>query len=144
MIPSMIGVLLGLVILAIIQSARKGPPNIFDAAHKKNIVKFRKYMNDGKTDLNAGDYKGMTALMYAIVSFNDSQLVREIIDLGAQVNIADKMGNSALHYAVINNNSEIVKILLNKGILKDHKNSEGKTAQDIAKANSFEVADLLY
>lgn len=144
LIAALIGVLIGFLILAISYRVKKKPKNIFDAAREKELTLFKKYMQTQKNLLNAGDYMGLTPLMLAIINFNDVNLIRELIEAGAGVNYVDKKGNSALHYAVLNNNPDVVKVLINKGINKSHNNSEGKSALDIAKEKGLEVADLLY
>ena len=57
------------------------------------------------------DY-GLTALHQAIVLGHDT-IVSKMIDLGANVNLSDFLGNTSYHYAVIEKNYSILNYLLN-------------------------------
>ena len=60
--------------------------------------------------------------------------------LGSMINEQDKLGNTALHYAVLREAGHAIddmcKLLLAKGADTSIKNNEGKTAKDLAVANS--------
>jgi len=71
-----------------------------------------------------------TPVIYAI-SANRLDVVRLLINLGADINARDQFQRTALHYAVASNRSAIVQLLIqNKAILVA--DAEGKTPLDLA------------
>ena len=54
-------------------------------------------------------------LIQAIINKKDLSIIEEIIVRGADVNYADKDGETVLHLACQNGHSEIVKILIDRG-----------------------------
>ncbi len=63
---------------------------------------------------------------------------------GADVNLADEAGYTALHAAAENNHVEIVRLLLEHGADRTAKVETGETALDYARANGYnEVIRLL-
>lgn len=53
-------------------------------------------------------------------------LSSSLLNLGAYVNTADLEGWTALHWAAINNNAEIIKLLLNKQANKNITDNKGR------------------
>jgi ankyrin repeat protein len=66
-----------------------------------------------------------------------------LLDNGADVNLKDNSGDTALHYAVDVCDPDKVKFLLGKKIDVNAKNKNGETALDIAKKNGFNVCITL-
>ena len=61
---------------------------------------------------------------------------------GAEVNVKDNFGMTALHYAAENGHLEVVKYLLEKGGAEVNvKTNDGKTALDLAR--NSEIRDVL-
>ena len=89
-------------------------------------------------DLNHANRFGITALMYACTRNFDGMETLQIalLEGGADVSPADQNGDTALHYAVRNDNKTGAKVLcdmlLEFGANADSVNNEGKTALDIA------------
>ena len=55
----------------------------------------------------------------------------------SRVSSCKHQGNTALHYAAINNNIELARLLLEKGADPEIKNNEGHSVIDLAKKNNF-------
>lgn len=72
-----------------------------------------------------------TPLMACVVK-GDSVLARLLLQKGANPNLTDSKGTTALIYAVEFQNIETVQLLLKYNADKTHKNNEGKTAFEFA------------
>ena len=69
-----------------------------------------------EVDINAQDLIGRTPLHYAVInSASDTKIVELLLRHGAQLNILDKTGHSALHVAALYEQSECVEALIWKG-----------------------------
>jgi protein-tyrosine phosphatase len=90
--------------------------------------------------IDAVDHTGTTALMYASLVGNIS-LVQALIDSGSSVNLTqNETGNTSLHFAVMNDYTEVANILLKKGALSIP-NIDGQVPLD--KATSNPMKELL-
>jgi ankyrin repeat protein len=94
-----------------------------------------------KENINSQDERGQTVLMRVAASGNTA-MVKVLISKGADVNLTDKEGNTALIRAVFNDhrknlfsssvgdNTEVVRVLVDSGADIGVKNNKGKTALD--------------
>ena len=80
-------------------------------------------------NLQAND--GITTLMIASRE-GKSEIVKTLLEKGAQVNMQDTYGLTALSFASQMGRTEIVKLLLDKGADPNLKSNEVKTAYDYA------------
>ncbi len=78
-------------------------------------------------DVNDGNKEGMTALMFAAGN-NSPEMVRALLNVGADANLKDKQGMTALMFAVGNNLPEAVQALLDAGADANAKDKQDKTA----------------
>lgn len=93
--------------------------------------------------INMRNDVGWTALMLATVQ-QRIDVVQELLDLGADCNRSENDGWTALHFAAAANAEEIVALLLRFNVNPHLRNSQNKTAKDIAKDNHFlGVIDLI-
>lgn len=83
-----------------------------------------------------------TPLIYA-VNNNSLRTVKELIDLGAEINAVDMDGNNSLHYAVVNNNEEIAQFLLDSGINSSQRSVEGLTPVALARSLGSRIYNFL-
>ncbi len=86
-------------------------------------------------DANSVNNKGWPALSIAADRKPDSETIAIatlLLEAGADVNKGDADGNYPIINAVRNNNSELVKLFLEKGANLDLKNSKGETPLSIA------------
>ena len=90
---------------------------------------------DGGADPNAANNLGTTALMGAAQYNEDKGTVKELLDAGAAVNAKNHHGNTALIFAAMQNTSEVVRLLCERGAEAGIMNNDGKTAYDYACEN---------
>jgi len=78
-----------------------------------NIVKL---LLDNGIDVNSQDYNNeITALTYAI-NINDKNIAKILLNYGANPNIQDFMGNTPIHYIILEENFEILFEILKSDI----------------------------
>ena len=87
-----------------------------------NYILKRKINIDNQDDLN-----GLTALHQIIIK-NNLDIVRLLINNGANINIQDFYGNTCLHYAISEKNIEIIKLILKYNTIYNITNIDGNTA----------------
>jgi len=82
------------------------------------------------------DDKGIPASMYTL-ALNNSKLLEQLLELGADPRVVDKRGNNLLHYASGYGRAEFLPFLLDKGLndLLDQTNEDGQTPLDVARLN---------
>ncbi len=83
------------------------------------------------TDINIQDNEGRTALSYAVEK--EKVTVNQLLDKGADINIADEKGNLPLHYAAMAGHDDCFHILLSKyHVSIDVKGMNDRTALSFA------------
>lgn len=95
--------------------------------------------------INTPNQIGQTPLHWLSNTPNDtSDLIRSLINRGADINIKDKKMNTPLHLAVTNNNFTVTKLLLDSDAYVNAFDKDGSTALHIACKNGYEsIAQLL-
>ena len=89
---------------------------------------------DNTLNVDARDNRGMTALMYAVklsATKNTLPSIKKLLIAGADVNLANKYGNTALMEACWESNESIIQLLLENGGNLLIKNNRGKSALDL-------------
>lgn len=86
-------------------------PNLIEAVKKGNLEDVKSALNSPETNVNALDKYGETALMHAVES-GRTDLVKLLIDKGADPHIIAWNDNTALREAVKGGHKEIIKLLL--------------------------------
>tara|TARA_Y100001937_G_scaffold128452_3_gene205078 strand:+ start:341482 stop:341688 length:207 start_codon:yes stop_codon:yes gene_type:complete len=66
--------------------------------------------------------------------------VKQLVKLGAKLNLQDEEGETVLHEAIEENRVEIARFLVKSGARANLKDKLGKTAQDLARAKNIEKA----
>jgi ankyrin repeat protein len=70
-------------------------------------------------------------------------VIRVLIDKGANVNAINTAGMTAMHYAVQRGSDRIVEFLASKGARFDVKNKQGKTAAELARGKTAALVSKL-
>ena len=84
---------------------------------------------------------GKTALIQAVRSHRDSGIINDLINAGADLNVADTDGRTALMYAAaMSNNPAIVETLVTEGANINQRDKYGWTALDLARKNNSNPA----
>lgn len=105
----------------------RGTPPLTLATYLGNL-EVGKWLIEAGADLEAKDAAG-TALMG--VSFKgNTEIVKYLIDAGADVNATNEQGTSALIFAAMFNQGEVIDLLLENGADNQLKDGQGLTAAD--------------
>ncbi len=84
-----------------------------------------------------------TPLMAAVYR-NNNDIAKMLLDSGADVNITDAKGTTALHYAIKFKNADLIKVLVNNGADINLKDNKGLSPLDYAKIdNNKNIVELL-
>ncbi len=107
------------------------------------LIEFALENKSGIEDINEQDDYGSTYLIFAS-QLGNFDVIKTLIEHGADVNIVNGYKNTALMHAVEKNNADIVQLLLENKADMEVKNRNGYTALMIAiEKSSYESAQLL-
>lgn len=112
------------------------------------------FLLNGGSDLNGVDKSGRTPLLHAVVQYmseaggviSHPEVVKLLLDRGADVKLRDNEGNTALLLAieVRNESPDIVRLLLGHGVEINAQNSKGESALMVAaERRESEMVQLL-
>lgn len=94
-------------------------------------------------DINAVQADGMSALYWAVYH-DQADIVRLLLDSGADTSLANRYGMTPLLQAAINANSEVISLLLDAGANPNAATLQGETAlMNIAKAGNLQGVQAL-
>ena len=85
---------------------------LIEAVENNNIDKLKEFINN-KVDINYQTEKGDTALILASY-YGNIEIVKLLIKAGANKDITDRWGFTAIDYAIDKNYKQIIKLLKNK------------------------------
>ncbi len=130
-----------------LDDASKTPMHAASKTHNSEIIKI---LAKHGFDPNAQTYSGKTPLFEACTLPYDRyynkkyiQAIKTLIDNGADINIADKDGETPLHLA-ISSDEEFAQILLENGAKVNTKDVNGQTAFHLAcKKSTYQLVKLL-
>jgi hypothetical protein len=81
--------------------------------------------------------RGTTPLMY-VIRYGMTNIVRLLLDIGAETDLQDQYGKTALMWASIDGHTDIVKLLLDKGVKPNIQERYGFTALMYASESGHE------
>jgi len=96
-----------------------------------------------KTDVNAAQVDGMTALHWAVRQ-NDVEMVQSLLKAGAKADSATRYGVTPIYIASLNGNAAMIDVLLRAGVDANSANPGGETAlMTAARTGSMDAVRLL-
>ncbi|KAK2703331.1 acyl-CoA-binding domain-containing protein 6-like [Artemia franciscana] len=113
--------------------------NIFDFCKENNLAALKEALS--VVDVNVTDESGLSLIHWAS-DRNSIEVLRFLLERGADVDKRDEDGQSPLHYAALCDNVECLKILLEFGADVNVKDSEGLTPRAVA-SERIKMATLL-
>ena len=100
---------------------------------KDDIEKFRKLLKKRRTDVNLHGTNGNRPLHIAAGKWKKYNLIPELIQKGALVDIRNIYQQTPLHFAATFGNLEAIKLLVENGTDINAPDGEGNTPLSIAK-----------
>jgi acyl-CoA-binding protein len=104
--------------------------NPFDACKNNNLDQLRVHLSKNKTLIDQVDEKNMTLLMWAC-DHGHFDVVKYLVEHGANLNVQDTDGQTCLHYAVSCEHLDIIKYLVESKIDADICDNDGTKAIDL-------------
>jgi ankyrin repeat protein len=119
-----------------------GSEDLISSARGGDVKEVERLIRSG-VDLDSGDNRGRTALMWASYE-NRVEVVKLLIEAGADLDIRDNVGFTTLIWASFYNRIEVVKLLISAGANLNIRSDGGHTALIWASYwNHVEVVKLL-
>ncbi len=84
-------------------------------------------------DVDKTNLAGATAIMYLLIHHNTRGILAMMLQAGANVNIKDDNGNTALHLAACRSSARTIQMLINAGADREIRNKNDQTAEDFAR-----------
>ncbi|PSN51181.1 hypothetical protein C0J52_06045 [Blattella germanica] len=100
--------------------------SLMDYAVGADLPNILKLLQEFGCDINGCDYEQGTPLIKAIKWGNEKMAIT-LLEYGANPNVKDKHGNSAIHYAIQGNLSNTLELLLQHNCDIDAANNQGET-----------------
>jgi len=112
-----------------------------------NSLESSKMLLENGADINAKGNDGMNAFIQSTFGILSKKVSTDVMDFllenGADVNSAliskNAAGWTALHFAAINGDTELVEYLILQGAKVNHTSDEGSTALSLAKQEKYEA-----
>lgn len=118
---------------------------LFDAVMEADEERVKAALSNGADVLAIMDEYDILSAAVSWTTDNDKQIIKLLIDSGANPNLCGSNGTTALYWAVSRNDSELVKNLIEAGARVDAEQPEdGDTSLHLASENSnLEIVRLL-
>lgn len=94
----------------------------------KNLEVFEYLLEQGNLNINSVGYLGMTALSLASIEYGNLEMIKYLLEKGADINVKNEDGSTALMTASMYGNLEIIKYLIENGADINAKDNDGSTA----------------
>lgn len=104
----------------------------WENGREKSVETLELLLNYGAS-VDWSDCCGMTLLMHAIRTAHSAEMVKMLLQHGADVHLRDREGNTPLMLAVLEQEEEICRLLMEAGSSPGDRNNAGCTAMDFAR-----------
>ena len=108
---------------------KQKPMGLHEAIITGNLEAIKQHIKN-ETNINQKEPAGGSSALITACMFGKTEIARELIIAGANVNQKNNEGSTALHTAAFFGRVEIVLLLLNNGADKTIKNNAGSTARE--------------
>lgn len=130
--------------LAVAASAESSSA-LIEAAKTNELSKAKSLLNNSKTNINAQDSEGMTALMQAAIEGN-VPMTKLLLSKKAQLELKNLVGDTALAVAVGNDQYDVARVLVKNGadadILMGDENKETLFMRSFSSDRNFALIIL--
>lgn len=120
-----------------------GSTGLHHAAKLGNLEVVMLLLNTGQVDLNAQDSGGWTPIIWA-AEHRHIDIVRALLNRGANVTLKDKEMNVCLHWASFAGSAEIAELILNAGCSLSSVNQHGDTPLHISAREGYTECVTLF
>lgn len=114
-----------------------GEDNVWIAAGDGSLERTLQFLGTGPVDV--ADENGYTPLM-AACAYGHIELVRELLNRGANPNTTDADGNTAVHHC---DYAECLRAIVEAGANVSERNRDGETALEVKQQEMMEADDEL-
>ncbi|XP_049329095.1 histone-lysine N-methyltransferase EHMT2-like [Astyanax mexicanus] len=120
-----------------------GSTGLHHAAKLGNLEVVMLLLNTGQVDINAQDSGGWTPIIWA-AEHRHIDIVRALLNRGADVTLKDKEMNVCLHWASFAGSAEIAELILNAGCPLSSVNQHGDTPLHISAREGYTECVTLF
>uniref|UniRef100_A0AAR2KG61 Euchromatic histone-lysine N-methyltransferase 2 n=1 Tax=Pygocentrus nattereri TaxID=42514 RepID=A0AAR2KG61_PYGNA len=120
-----------------------GSTGLHHAAKLGNLEIITLLLNTGQVDINAQDSGGWTPIIWA-AEHRHTDIIRALLNRGADVTLKDKEMNVCLHWASFAGSVEIAELVLNAGCPLSSVNLHGDTPLHIAAREGYNDCVTLF
>uniref|UniRef100_A0AAY5EUQ0 Euchromatic histone-lysine N-methyltransferase 2 n=1 Tax=Electrophorus electricus TaxID=8005 RepID=A0AAY5EUQ0_ELEEL len=120
-----------------------GSTGLHHAAKLGNLEIVTLLLNTGQVDINAQDSGGWTPIIWA-AEHRHKEVIRALLNRGADVTLKDKEMNVCLHWASFAGSAEIAELILNAGCPLISVNMHGDTPLHIAAREGYLACVTLF
>lgn len=118
--------------------------DIFEIIKTGIFNKIMNFLSETEVDQSTTIHSGITPLLYSLLYCDDVEVIKLLLDKGANLDDKDHYENSVLHIVVRSGNIKVAKLLIENGINVDSENIDGETPLQYACFwSDFEMVKLL-
>jgi ankyrin repeat protein len=112
---------------------KKTYKNIFDAIKQGDLATVKEWIKIDPKSVHERDVDGSTPLHWAAISNTNVDVIKCLLERGADINAKNNGGNTPLHWAARkNSNGDVIKCLIENGADINAKNNNGTTPMNAA------------
>ncbi len=115
-----------LLTVLVVQACQPSHENIFDAAYEGDLKAVKQFVEEDQVDVEASDRFGIEVIFHA-VSGGHIEVVRYLLEKGADPLVTSPDGSSLLHLAAGSGDLELAALLIESGCLVDRQDGNGET-----------------